>query len=86
MKLTRPKSGKILKIMGPHESLSEDISNKYQRYRVSIASKIFIIFLFYNFGDRSRNKSEIISFLTIASKRNTAPAHLNGGTAIIIIT
>jgi hypothetical protein len=39
------KSGKILKIMGPHESLSEDLSNKYQCYRVSITSKIFIFFL-----------------------------------------
>jgi hypothetical protein len=39
------KSGQILKIMEPHESLDEDLSNKYQCYRVSIASKIFIIFL-----------------------------------------
>jgi predicted transcriptional regulator len=30
--------------MGPHESLSEDLSNNYQCYRVSIASKMFIIY------------------------------------------
>jgi hypothetical protein len=47
-----PKSAQILKIMGPHESLSEDLSNNYQCYRASIVSKIFI-FLFYDFGDRS---------------------------------
>jgi hypothetical protein len=33
------KSGMILKITGPHESLSKDLSNNYQCYRVSIASK-----------------------------------------------
>jgi hypothetical protein len=48
MKLTK------VEIMGPHERLSEDLSNNYQCYRVSTASKIFIIFLFSDFGDRSR--------------------------------
>jgi hypothetical protein len=38
------KSGKI---MGSRESLSKDFSNKYQCYRVSIASKIFIIFFIF---------------------------------------
>jgi hypothetical protein len=40
----------ILKIMGPHENLSEDLSNN----RVSIASKIVTFFLF---SDRSRPPS-----------------------------
>jgi hypothetical protein len=35
----------ILEITGPHESLSEDLSNNYyQCHRVSIASKIFIFY------------------------------------------
>jgi hypothetical protein len=29
-----PKRGKIFKIMWPHESLSEDLSNKYQYYNL----------------------------------------------------
>jgi hypothetical protein len=33
---TRPKVEMILKIMGPRESLSKDLSSKYQCYRVSI--------------------------------------------------
>jgi hypothetical protein len=52
MKLTQ--KWKDVEKLGPHGSLSEDLSNNYQCYRVSIASKIFIIFLFSDFGDRSR--------------------------------
>jgi hypothetical protein len=37
---THQKVENLLKILGPHESLSEDLSNN----RVSIASKILIIF------------------------------------------
>jgi hypothetical protein len=40
---TRPK----VEIMGPHESLPEDLSNNYQCSRVSIASKIVFNFLFW---------------------------------------
>jgi hypothetical protein len=44
---THPKV-EILKTMGLlHESLSEDLSNKYQCYRVSIASKNCIIFFIF---------------------------------------
>jgi hypothetical protein len=43
--------------MGPYESLSKDLSNKYQCYMVSITSKIFIFLLFSDFGDRSRPPS-----------------------------
>jgi hypothetical protein len=46
-----------MKIMGSHESLSEDLSNKYQCSRVSIASKNLEFSWFSDFGDRSRPPS-----------------------------
>jgi hypothetical protein len=60
-----------MKIMGPHESLSEDLSNNYQCYRFSIVSKIFIIFLFSDFGDRSRHKGLKITMEPSEPKSNT---------------
>jgi hypothetical protein len=51
--------------MGPRESLSKDLSNNYQYYRVSIASKNVHNFLFSDFGDRSKSQSLTLWTLAI---------------------
>jgi hypothetical protein len=46
--------------MGPHKSLSEDLPNNYQCHRVSIASKIVIIFLFCDYDLHPERVNEFL--------------------------